>query len=395
MNKALSLVLTALLFLTLTTAALAQTATQPAGSGTAGNPYRIASLENLYWISQNSGEWDKIFKQTANIDFADATPAINTWDSGAGWTPIGDHSYHHFYGTYDGDGYTISGLFINRSDHHQGLFGYVAGATFKNIGLIDVDITGSTYAGGLVGQLQGTVDNSYVTGSVSGDSNVGGLVGFNTGSVTNCYATASVSGDSNVGGLVGSKSASGTVTNSFYDTNTTGQSDTNKGTPKTTAQMKNIATFNDPDATDGLTTAWPIVEGWAAFQSPNNIWGICQGTNNGYPFLLSQYNTNPCIYSLSVRSFGASNVSITANPAIYGGTTNYAKAGILFGTTITLTAPATSGSEGFLSWTDCNSTNQSARTCTITMNGSRTVTARFDGDRPKAQPGVLMLLLGE
>jgi len=68
--------------------AAAQTATAPAiGDGTAVNPYQIATWQNLYWISQNSGHWDKHYKQTADITFPDD---INTWNSGAGINSIGD-----------------------------------------------------------------------------------------------------------------------------------------------------------------------------------------------------------------------------------------------------------------------------------------------------------------
>ncbi|PTN32228.1 GLUG motif-containing protein [Desulfonatronum sp. SC1] len=449
MNKALSLVLTTLFFLTLTGTALAQTATAPAaGDGSPGNPYQIATLENLYWIAapdavvplpNRAARWAAHYIQTADIDAS----ATSGWDGGAGWTPIGGQfPAPYFTGTYDGGGYTISGLFINRpGSDFQGLFGFAENATIKNLGLIGVNITGANNVGGLVGAIQGfpgtTVSNSYATGAVNGADNVGGLVGWIVGgSVSNSYATGAVNGTTSVGGLVGLNSASGTVTNSyatgavngtvrvgglvgwnagivtnsyatgavagggadvgglvglnpasgtvtksFYDRNTTGQSDTGKGTPKTTAQMKDIATFS----------AWSIVDGWE--QANGNVWGICQSAS--YPFLLWQYSSNPCTYSLSVRSFGASYVSITATPGIYGGTTNYAKAGILFGTTITLTAPATKDNSNFTSWRGCNSTNQSARTCTVTMNGNRTVTAHYDGDTPKALPGVLMLLLDD
>ena len=59
----------------------AQTATAPAnGDGTSGSPYEIATLDNLYWLSQNSTEWDKYYIQTANLN----ATSTNTWD-------VGDH----------------------------------------------------------------------------------------------------------------------------------------------------------------------------------------------------------------------------------------------------------------------------------------------------------------
>jgi len=95
---------------------LAQAAVAPAaGDGTSGNPYQIATWQNLYWISLNSSSWDKYFEQTADIDLSAASPAISTWDSNQGWTPIGN-STTKFTGNYDGDNQTISGLYINRSE---------------------------------------------------------------------------------------------------------------------------------------------------------------------------------------------------------------------------------------------------------------------------------------
>ena len=88
---------------------MAQSSEQPSGSGTEGDPYQIDTLNNLYWITQNSGEWDAYYIQTANIDASSSS----SWDSNAGFTPIGNSSTQ-FTGSYDGDGYTIDSLFINR-----------------------------------------------------------------------------------------------------------------------------------------------------------------------------------------------------------------------------------------------------------------------------------------
>ncbi|WP_158269795.1 M12 family metallo-peptidase [Desulfonatronum sp. SC1] len=91
----------------------------------------------------------------------------------------------------------------------------------------------------------------------------------------------------------------------------------------------------------------------------------------------------PTTTSLSVNSSGATSVSITSNPPSYGGTTSYTKTNITSGTSITLTAPATSESMSFSSWTGCDSTNQSARTCTVNMTGNKTVTANYSTDNTR------------
>ncbi|HQB79454.1 MAG TPA: hypothetical protein PLJ52_14015, partial [Tenuifilaceae bacterium] len=64
-----------------------QTATPPTvGDGSAGNPYKIATLENLYWIAEDNTRWGFNYQQTADIDASETS----TWFSGAGWTPIGN-----------------------------------------------------------------------------------------------------------------------------------------------------------------------------------------------------------------------------------------------------------------------------------------------------------------
>jgi hypothetical protein len=131
--------------------------------------------------------------------------------------------------------------------------------------------------GGLVGWNYngGSVNNSYATGTVNGTSDIGGLVGRNDdgGLVNNSYSTGNVSGGERVGGLVGWNYDGGTVSNSFYDRNTAGQSDTLKGEPKTTAEMKDLATF----------TGWDMAE-------------IGTNLNKGYPYLSWQLPDNSPVW---------------------------------------------------------------------------------------------------
>src|SRR4030043_318696 len=105
--------------------------------------------------------------------------------------------------------------------------------------------TGNSYVGGLVGwNREGTVSNSYSSARVNGESLVGGLAGSNRASLSNCYSTGNVTGLEEVGGLVG-RTYEGTVSNSFWDIETSGQATSSGGTGKTTAEMKNVATFSD------------------------------------------------------------------------------------------------------------------------------------------------------
>ena len=124
-------------------------------------------------------------------------------------------------------------------------------------------VTGTGSVGGLVGNDDGaTVINSYASGSVTGTSSVGGLVGSIAnfmfgGTITNSYSTGFVTGSSQVGGLVGKNADGlGTITDSYWDTQTSDQPTSDGGTGKTTLQMKQQATFANWDFTD----IWGIEE---------------------------------------------------------------------------------------------------------------------------------------
>jgi hypothetical protein len=136
-------------------------------------------------------------------------------------------------------------------------------------------VIGTIQVGGLVGRNGGTVSNAYATGSVTGNEGVGGLVGKNNyGTVSNSYSTGSVIGNELVGGLAGENR--GTVSNSFWDTETSGQATSAGGTGKNTTEMKNITTFSG--------VGWNII----AVANPGTrnlayIWNIVN--NVTYPFL--------------------------------------------------------------------------------------------------------------
>jgi len=135
------------------------------------------------------------------------------------------------------------------------------------------------YAGGLVGRnYSGPITNSYSTGSVSGQDGVGGLVGENdsSGMITKCYSTGSVSGNYAVGGLVGWNKS--TVIASFWDVNTSGQSKSAGGTPKTTAEMKTKSTFTD--------AGWDFVG--ETTTGTNDYWRMCVDSVQ-YPMLIWQF----------------------------------------------------------------------------------------------------------
>ena len=112
----------------------------------------LATLKALQGNGWNGDGYDG-YKLTADITM-DAT----------NWDPIGEDQITPFTGTFDGQGYTIDNLYINRSEHYLGLFGRTNGATIQNVGMVNVDITGGdTYSniGGLVGCSVTSIITNY------------------------------------------------------------------------------------------------------------------------------------------------------------------------------------------------------------------------------------------
>ena len=143
-------------------------------------------------------------------------------------------------------------------------------------------VTGDDYVGGLVGDNQGSVSDSYSTSSVTGEWYVGGLVGDNdsTGIVSNSYSIGSVTGYSFVGGLVGSNW--GTVSNSFWNIETSGMPESDGGAGRTTVAMQDIATFTDTTA-EALDNPWNIVIVTTDETNSAFTWNMI--TEQAYPLL--------------------------------------------------------------------------------------------------------------
>lgn len=192
----------------------AQTAVTPMGSGTQTDPYLISNIDNLYWVTQNNTEWDKYYLQKADIDAS----STSSWP-GHGYVPIGNTSTK-FTGVYDGDGHTISGIYMDVGGY-RGLFGYTDGAEVRNVGVINVDITASAdRAGALVGYNDNSaITNCYSTGTISSSANyVGGLLGYHARStLTDSYSEVTVSGDNRVGGLTGGITSANSPTGSLVE----------------------------------------------------------------------------------------------------------------------------------------------------------------------------------
>ena len=152
------------------------------------------------------------------MDVNDAFFNTDGDDEGNGWLPIGDAAAP-FTANFNGNGFSISNLFINRPDGDAdtngldiGLFGNVDGVdapiTIQNVTLDSLSVTGNVRTGGLAGRVQNnvTIDEVDVVGDVTGfGNNTGGLVGIAAGAVTitNSTTSGTVAGLSNTGGLLG------------------------------------------------------------------------------------------------------------------------------------------------------------------------------------------------
>lgn len=202
----------------------AQEAIPPAvGSGTENDPYEIATLSNLYWISQHIDSWDKHYIQTADIDATETA----FWPTGQGWQPIGRYIPNGnslqtipFTGSYDGQGHTIDGLHILRHlyEANLGLFGSVSGGTIQNLGLTNLYYHAYSLTGAFAGTLSNNseLNNCYSTGDIEGNRDLGGLVGYLTeSSINDCYSYVNVSGIYRIGGLSAENEQS-IINNSHY-----------------------------------------------------------------------------------------------------------------------------------------------------------------------------------
>lgn len=322
-------------------------------------PTTGVQIRDWYDLDEIRDDLDSQFILMNNLDSTTdgyTELASSTANEGKGWLPIGIWP-NPFAGSFDGQGFEIRDLFIDREgEDYVGLFSFAdTGAVIVGVGLIDVDVTGDMYVGGLVGHMHdgslsncystggvagdthvgglvgecggivsnvyssasvsgdfevggligqnhatvskaysigtvtgqeyvgglagwnhdGIISNSYSSASVAGESLIGGLVGHNRGSVSNCHSTGSVTGFEDVGGLVG-RNYEGTVSNSFWDIETSGQDTSAGGTGNTTAEMRDINTFS------GAT--WNI----AAVAGPGErdlayVWNIVD--DGSYPFL--------------------------------------------------------------------------------------------------------------
>ncbi|OYU90689.1 MAG: hypothetical protein CFE29_07565 [Bradyrhizobiaceae bacterium PARB1] len=146
------------------------------GDGSIATPYTVVDIYGLQGIATTPSLFNSRFVLGANIQAG----VTANWNNGAGFIPIGSAG-QAFTGSFNGLGYNINGLTINRPTwDNVGLFGYVnsGSSLLDGINLTNVSIVGNNNVGGLVGSVGAAVRNLTVTGNVTGKgSNVGGVAG--------------------------------------------------------------------------------------------------------------------------------------------------------------------------------------------------------------------------
>ena len=324
------------------------------GDGSIENPYQISNADELYWFAAlvigdksvseitiaNPKSCAKLMNDiTVNEGVLDASGNLNSGKPFIEWTPIGIHLTYS--GTFDGQGHTVSGLYLdNTKTAYVGLFGSNCG-TIQNVGVVDSYFNGEDYVGGVCGMnwhdgtegiMSVTITNCYNTGAVNGRRYVGGVCGYNkisTGDdgkqalITDCYNTGKVSGYIGVGGVCGKNYPmvddgysstsimncynTGAVSGDYYVGGVCGDNsyDTNIETPPSVTIMNcyynsdnytgNAVGYNTGDVVNvmGKTTA-EFASGEVAYllnegkAFGTQVWGQQLGVND-YPVLGSAY----------------------------------------------------------------------------------------------------------
>lgn len=256
-----------------------------------GNDHSILNFSYTTTATDNIGLFRYIEDPNAEIkNLSLVAPQVN---AGTGWfvgALVGQLAYGSVNACHVRDGYVsaqsvVGGLvgenFYGRIDNSSssslvwGQANHVGGLTGASRGRISGcystgEASGGNYVGGLVGRnYYGQVSDCYSASDVSGDDYIGGLLGYNADEIAGCYSVGYVSGDVNVGGLVGYNFhlLGATVSNSFWDSHTSGQTESDGGTPMTTAGMKIESTFTD--AGWNFLTTWYICE---QFNYPRLAW---------------------------------------------------------------------------------------------------------------------------
>lgn len=262
------------------------------GLGTEDAPYIITQAQDFSMMLSHP---QAVYRLESDINLSDSrwSTSVIPW----------------FNGQFDGNGYTIISLSIDGANR-LGLFGFLAqGALLENLGLEFLDVNGVYDVGGLAGVSHGYIRSSFSNGTIFGYNHAGGLLGRHFGLIENCYSSGAIHGRGYWGGLIGYvadfsaisncysitrtlgeegfggglvggrgwgdriRLTDGTVSQSFWDKEISGMTESDGGTGLTTAQMQDINTY--------LNAGWDFIDESA--NGTDDIWMMPKSP--AYPLL--------------------------------------------------------------------------------------------------------------
>ena len=275
------------------------TPTRPTIGDGKTEPYQIGTAAELYWfaglvngtlegVEKDASANAKLMNNiTVNEGVLDANKDLVSGKDFIPWTPIGTSDVP-YTGTFDGKGYTISGLYFNNpTSYYVGLFGCIgANGKISNVGVLDSYFQFCALGGGVCGmnkngELQNCSNSSTVICSMQ--DGTGGVCGYNSkGTVRDCKNTGSVRGKAPLGGVCGVNSY-GTITNCF-----------NEGTVSVTVTSGNVGGVCGNNYSGTIKCSYNT----ASVSGQYNVGGVC-GSNN--------YGTITNCYYLSDTAIGGIN----------------------------------------------------------------------------------------
>ena len=227
------------------------------GDGSADKPYKISTAAELAWFRDqvNSGNNRVSATLTEDIDLAEFCHAADgtTYTDELSWTPI-----TWFQGTFDGNGKTLSNLYINATSNYTGFFGYAYVGSIKNITFDNARVknTGGYNFGILVGNAGSCIIENIKTlanCSVEGENYVGGIAGVANGNISNCENRATVKGIRYLGGVVAAYSGNSITSCANYGV-VTGSGESVGGIAGyfNSGTIQNSANYGDVTGTDNV-----------------------------------------------------------------------------------------------------------------------------------------------
>ncbi len=327
-------------------------------------PQQLAYM--AYQVNEDNDNYGSLYyKLGGNIDLGGS--------ANGNWTPIGGSS-NYFYGSFDGDGFTISNLYTNAQARDLGLFGYIGSTgTVKNVGLVGTEIIGTRTSGGIAAFNYGTIQYCFNTGNITGYGGTvvtygtGGIAGFSSKSISNCFNTGSISSQFSTGGIVGLLKAGTDVTveNCYNTGNLTGSDSACGGiignfcatASGVTCQVRNCYDTGDRLASNQVGG---IVGHLSGVNTPSSI--TLQISNCLSLGLKGSSTASMAIHAYQGRIFGEVNRSATGNYPTF--TDNYARSDQKIGQ---------SSQEAVI--TDGTASNKNGES--VAVDGSVTVTNAF------------------